>query len=463
MTQFEVYINGLTVDLNPVQGFDLVMSNPMLYYDRVPGSKAAGIQLPKSDRNKLIIGEISDPMILNQERSFFCQQVLNGNLIEEGFATVTNADDGYTLEFSTNLNDFFTGIQNELISQIDFGSFNSPSDWDEIVNNTWDVSGFVAPMVKNTAFYGSTSSPPSGWDGIINKYAGGTYLATDKVPMFFLKRIMDDLAGLAGVTISGSFWTSGFLESLILYNSRVAEGASIETRLHLPDISTGQLFINIRKFLNIVLWFDGVGKSLKMEQASEVWAKSCVLDWSDKCQKPTGFPERINGARLESSLPAADGLDKNSFFDAYLEGNQDNAFNINSVFSSMPMDVGYPNTEGLGITVDQPDQRFGARLLSSSGSATCSNSYNGVVFKWPGNDGLAKSFFTRDLEFWQNTFRVSNLPVALNAADLAKVSRIFKGKDGTPPFVHIHGVNYVIESVKTLSDSSISEVNLLRL
>lgn len=462
MRNYQVFVNGEAVDLVPGVGFDLEMSNPMFEFSSISGSKAMEIRaLASSKKNRLLFGNVGSPMVRKAKTKYYCEQVLNGNVIDIGYCTIRMTVNEYILDFTSDLSDLFTGVQNELLPTLNFTPLAIPGNWNTTITNTWSSGGYVLPMIKNEIFYDANA--PGGWDGVVNKYASSAYVWADKNPMFYLKKIINDVAVMGGVSMSGPWWSSALANALLIYNTRIADAVNIDTRLYLPELTIGQLLMNIRKLYNVVLWMDGVGKSIKIESESDILNKDVSLDWTRKTMVKFGTPYIYSGVRLASaSLGQMDGLGTDAYYEPYVLGEQTKTFGIETALTGIQVLSGMPTVKQAGITPTQADKKFAPRLLYYTGNAIASDAFGGVKLKWNDNDGLANNYWKSGIALRNNAWETSAL-VDLNAADVAKVSNIFKGKDAAAPMVHIGGVNYIIKKLTVPSDGALSRLDLVRI
>jgi hypothetical protein len=206
-----------------------------------------------------------------------------------------------------------------------------------------------------------------------------------------------------------------------------------------------------------------VGKTLKMEAESDILSKDVSMDWSKKTIVKFGTPYIYSGVRLASaSLGQMDGLGTDAYYEPYVNGEQTNVFGVETALTGIQVLSGMPTVKQAGITPTQADKKFAPRLLYYTGNANASDAFGGVKLKWNDNDGIANNYWKSGIEMRANAWEASAM-VDLNAADVAKVSNIFKGKDAAAPMVHISGINYIIKKLTVPSDGALSKVDLVRI
>lgn len=450
--RYEIRIEGKRVDLKAGSGYELEMYNPMFDYERPPGARAVDIVLAgESVNNQRILGFPNNPMVRDAKNLYYCEKSLNGNLIEKGYLRLKEAKDDFKMDFVTNLLQFFGEYQQMKLSEIDLGKLALPANWNSTVLNAWNSGGYVLPKIYNDTFY--ASNPPGGWTGIVNDYAGGSYTGGVKVPMFFLKYVLKKIADLAGVTITGEYWNSVMADSTIIYSTRAMTGLTeIDIRKHLPELTVGGLIMALRKLYNLALFFDVKRKRLRMDFAKDIWTGETTIDWSGKVGKiMRGTPIVTGGLDLSFTLDNGDGLSKDEFFASRVPEGGD-AVKVATAFSTLKMEDGNLVAKQNGITPEQADKQFGARLLYSTGAATAGNAIGGVAIKWDGGDGLFENYWKEEDGFRKSGFVIEEL-MALNAYDIARMGAIFRGESNELPKVHIQGVNYIIEKITVPTDS----------
>ena len=442
----EVKINGKLMTSRGGSEFELALKNPMFSYEEVAGSKVYSIKVDDTEENRLAFGNVQSPLVRLGNISYTTEITRGNSTIEKGFSIIKDAKNDFDLAFTSNYAEIFGEYKNISLQEIDFGSLVfGTTEINASLSNTAAVNGWVLPMVRNPSFYES-GNVPGGWTGRINDFISGSYTAGVKVPMFFVKNILNRIATLTGVTFSGDFFASTLFDKLLFYNGQSAS-ANIEIRRHLPDMSIAQMLLNIRKSFNVAIRIDASQKKIRLDWSDDLLKQVPVLNWSNRFKRiEKGTPTWSDGIRLKNSIDSGDGLSKNAIFLPYEMGtNTSLGFSdIESAFSGMMMDAGMPFIEQPGIVANQLDKRFGNRLFYWVGgvSPVASNAFGGVVLS---NEGRSV-YFTEQNKLVKSSYKVEEL-AALSSLDIAQMAAIFKGENANAPIVHVWGNNYLIESI----------------
>ncbi|MDR6194707.1 hypothetical protein [Siphonobacter sp. SORGH_AS_0500] len=473
MMNFEVRIDGKTVDLDPNTGYDLEILNPMSGWDSFTGSKATNIQLPfHSQRNHEIMHWLADTQVQTSREFFLCEKYLNTSLIEKGWVILRDATESYSLDFTVNLKEFFGTLQSRSLSEIDLGSIPVPASYSATLENSWNNGGFVFPTVLNPDYFGGQN--PGNFTGKVNEYGSGDYTTSVKVPYFFAKWVLKKLANLAGITLHGAAWESELLNRVLIGNTRAIEGATIQPRLHLPNYTVAGFLVNLLKVFRIVPFFDTHRRKLRLEFGAERLRGITALDWTEKMQrKQGGTPSGVSGLEISYTLDSNDAMTKDEYFFPYttpgITANDvaGSLLKIQIGFAPYLMQNGLPYSKQPGIVNSQSDKTFGPRIAFwhglVNGVPLASNTWNGYDLRLTGSNGLAQKWWSVEENFQINALKIVR-DVALSPADLAKLSSIFRGESAERPIVYAHGRNWFIEKVVVPSDDpKLSQVTLCRL
>lgn len=448
---FETRINGYVVDQSRSQKGTFERLNPYLTYEAKDflTDTAKIPALPFTATNRRIFGYIDIPSLGSDVPRFLFEQYINGSLVQEGVALLTDFSEekGYQLTVVQPVGEFFGDIQNMLLSEIDFGTVPLILPLAAVVQEG-GKDAVCFPTVVNTDYYGTNGASIS-YSGRVNDYVAGAYTTTGpKVPMVFVRYLLQRIATLAGVTIDGAFMTDANLGKLVLYNIRALDGAtSVTFSKHLPDMTVVDFIVELRKYLNLSLKFNTVQKRLTIDFTDSIFDIPCTKDWTSKLVKdPRKIFERNRRLQLTMDLDSNDTLQKDrpAAMADYLTPAFSNDLAIAKLptkFSTLLVDgTGLPTAKQQGATTQfaQLEKKSTPRLLF----------YNGIVggypqalptragksLYWNGPDGLVNWAWAKT-EAFRRQIHYLDAQLLLTEADLALLD--FREK------VHINGVNYL--------------------
>ena len=433
----ELRINSSRVDLKPQSEVTMDLTNPYLFYDKLPDSKISVPTVPLTPNNRRVFGYVDLPLVLGGFQQYVYQLFYGGQLLKEGFFVLAEAGNGYNGAYTDKGGDFFGDLQNRLLTETPLAPLPLTSGLTS--------GGFVFPTINNSDFFG-TNAAAAGYLGQVNRHAAGVLDASQPtVPMARLTWLMEQLAALTGTTIDGSFFGSEWA-NLILYNTRALDGAAaIDPKQHLPELTVEGLFIELRKLLNLAYTLDGVNKRLTIDLWDNMIENAQVTDWSAKAVKGTvKTPELNKRLQLGSEIDGNDQLVKDrpaAMADYFSAGTVGNLATLKSKFSTLMMaaqtgssqaqnDNGFPMARQVGQSVqfNQLTAKFSPRLLRWRGANLADNA--GLTWRelaatnWKHTEALRAG-----TEYVRQDF-------ALTAADLATFD--FRKK------VHVNGVNYFV-------------------
>jgi hypothetical protein len=446
----DIKVDGVVLVGAGNTGYTLNLVSPLGSYADVPGSKVYSIKVEDSPFSRQMFGNVQHPSIRRNAFRLYDIEMVRGNvMLERGYGVLRDAKAGFDLSITANYREVFGAYKDKSLQQIeDFGTL----DFGTLLTNTPAVNGYVLPTISNPKFY-ENGNAPGGWNGKVNNWSGGAYTSGVKVPMFFVKNILNRLTALTGVTFSGTFYSSALMDKVLFYNMREANiSTGIDIRKHLPNMTIGQMLLGIRKTFNVLLRIDSVSNKVRMDWADGMYSEVPTRNWSEKMARITkGSPSWSNGLRLRSVSDGGDGMSKDSFFLPFESplmpggGTELGYLDIESPFSGLMMDGALPAVEQVGITDVQSDKSFGNRLLYWLGGASpvASNAFAGVVLN---NEEKLAAYFSGAEKFYKSSFRVEE-KVWLTASDIADMARIFKGEVADAPVVHVWGSNWLVDNI----------------
>jgi hypothetical protein len=126
-----------------------------------------------------------------------------------------------------DLDRFFGEYQSISLTELDLGTVALPG----VLTPAVQVAGENAvcfPKNLNPDYY-STNGASVSYSGYMNDYGSAYTAARPKVPMLFVKFLLQRIAALTGVTLSGTLLDHPTWSELILTNWRALDGAAVVT------------------------------------------------------------------------------------------------------------------------------------------------------------------------------------------------------------------------------------------
>ena len=448
----DIRIDDHSVDLSAGSSLELNLTNPHFDYGKIAGMVANLPPFPLTLRNRRIFGYWDQPQaggILQRHR---LGQYYNGQLIREAVYLLTEAGPtGYTGQAVEPIGEFFGDWTNRPLTELDLGTVELPS----VVPPSLAAAGLVFPTIVNPDFYG-TNGPVVGYTGKVNDYAGGGYLNTPArplVPMLTVKSLLERIARATGVAINGPvFMESPPFSNLILYNTRALDvRTTVVVNQHVPGLTVAELFLELRRLLNLQLEFNTVTRRLRIGFWDPCLNQPASRDWSRKAVgPPVKTPELNTRLQLSYELDGGDGLmkDKPAEMADYLSPGEGSLASLKSKFSTLLVDstTGTAKAAQPGITEQfgQLTQAFAPRLLFWNGvigglpSASAISVSGSASLFWAGESGLVNRIWS-GLEQMRRTQFYVKQAVDLTETDLAGLAWDQK--------VHINGTDYFVLSV----------------
>ncbi|MDF7817346.1 hypothetical protein P1X15_07065 [Runella sp. MFBS21] len=451
MGSFQIRIEGQAIDLKPDRTITLNRYNPIFDFDVIQGSKVLDFVVPFSPKNNKFFNWYYKPQAAFPTEDLYCEQYADGELIERGYITLREVgNDGYKVMYSQNLGEIFGDYQKVLLPQIDFGTAPVPGGFTAAANHLTDA--YCLPTVQNPGFYGT--APPVGFTGYMNEYTSGAYTVTaPKVPMVYLRWLLEQIEDLCNFTITGQFIDDLTMKRLVLYNTFAVEPTDtvIEFRNHLPELTIPDLLKELRKLFNLALFFDVRSRTLTMHYVDNLLQQATTLNWSQKFGEVAArSPELATRLELDWEVDSNDGRMKVKPLD-YEKYNTDGTellFPVKTRFSTTDVtETGLPLVEQPGITTvnNQRNAKFGPRLLlwhgMVGGIPFASNYYGTTRLAWHGTNNLVDAHW-RQFETFRGRTSRRILAGNLTATDIAKID--MHQRAGETMCVHIQGRDYII-------------------
>lgn len=456
----DIRIDGQSVDVGQAPKMPINLVNPHLTYEQIPNSVAGIPNLPFSIRNQRIFEYCEMPQAGNDLYAYQCEVITNGALVYHGNAYVKESDPqaGYQLEAGDDLGRFFGPYSDLPLTELDLGTVELPG----IVAEVIQVGGKNAvcfPTMLNPDYYGTNGpalDPP--YTGIVNEYAAGAYTATGpKVPMLFTGFILDRIAQLTGVTLSGSFLSHPVWQTLILTNWRALDGdAQVTVNRHVPAWTIGKFILELRKIPNLRYKFDTPNKRLHIDFWEPLMNQSPVKDWTEKAtpgHKKT--PESKRRLQLVFELDGGDSLMKDKpeimgdYFTPATGGLGGDAIELVKVPFSLSTflvdpESGLPMARQTGVTKEfnQLAVNTAPRLLFwhgiTGGVPLASPQSGGISLYLTGPQGIAATSWSRTEQMRRDIFYLQK-GFTLTETDLATL-------DFARP-IHYNGLNYLVAHI----------------
>ncbi|WP_353720307.1 hypothetical protein [Dyadobacter sp. 676] len=453
----EIRIDGQALDLGEAPKMPINLVNPHLTYEQIPNSVASIPNLPFSTRNQRIFEYCEMPQVGNDLYKYLCEVINNGALVYQGKAYVKNGNPktGYQLEAGDDLGRFFGTFSDLPLTELDLGTVELP----QVLTAAVQVAGKNAvcfPSMLNPDYYGTNGwalSPP--YTGFVNEYDGAAYTASGpKVPMLFIGFLLDRIAALTGVSISGSFLSHPVWQTLILTNWRALDGDQVVTvNRHVPAWTIGKFILELRKVANLRYKFDTPNKRLEIDFWEPCLDVPPVRDWTLKAtpghNKYNEFKRRL---QLAFELDGGDSLmkDKPEAMADYFtpaDGNLGtDAIDLVKVPFSLStflvdQESGLPVAKQTGVTTEfnQLAVTTAPRLLFWHGITEdvplASPESGGISLYLTGPTGIAATSWSRIEQMRREMFYLEK-GFTLNETDLATL-------DFSQP-IHYNGLNYMV-------------------
>ncbi|WP_439557687.1 hypothetical protein, partial [Dyadobacter sp.] len=455
----DIRIDGQSLDLSADLKVPVDRINPHLRYETIPDSRASIPNIPFSVRNQRTFEFAEMPQAGNDLYSYVCELFYNGALIYpcKAYVKKSNPLSGYELEAGDDLRRFFGIFSGLPLTELNLGTLKVPAILTaEIQANGKNAACF--PSIVNPDYYG-TNGVLVNYSGIVNECLDGVYSATGpKVPMLFVGFILERIAALTGVSISGDFLQHPTWSKLILTNWRALDGEqTITVNRHLPSWTISTLLLELRKIPNLRLSFDAINKRLLIDFWEDKIDQVPDKDWTLKAtpghDKYNEFNRRLH---LAFELDGGDSLmkDKPEILADYLTpvsgslgGHAIGLAKVIMRLSTFLVDETsqLPIAKQTGVTAEfnQLNVSTAPRLLfwhgmTEEGIPFSSPELDGISLYLNGPNGIAAKSWWRTEQMRKEMFYLQKR-FTLTETDLALL-------DFSRP-IHYNGLNYIIAHV----------------
>jgi hypothetical protein len=452
----EIRIDGESLDLAEDLRIPIALVNPHLSYETIPNSTATIPNIPFSLRNQKIFEYAEMQQAGNDLYSYDCEVIYNGALVYHGKAYVKSANPltGYQLEVGDDLGRFFGVYQDVLLTELDLGTVELPETLTPVVE-VGEQPAVCFPVIFNPEFYG-TNGASIDYTGYVNEYDEGFTETGPKVPMLFVNFLLNRIASLTGITLSGSFLAHETWSQLILTNWRALDAEiAVTVNRHVPPWTIGAFLLELRKIPNLELTFDAIRKELTIDFWEERLTEAPVHDWTNKAVVGhEKYPEFNRRLWLAAELDTGDNLlkDKPEELSDYmtapgasLGGPAIGLVKVPMKLSSFLLDEsGVPYAKQVGVTqaFNQLNVVTAPRLLFWHGLVEdlpiALPELDDVCLYINGENGIAATSWARTEQLRKEMFYLKKSFV-LTETDLALL-------DFSTP-IHYNGLNYLVAHV----------------
>ncbi|BDD13156.1 hypothetical protein FUAX_55880 (plasmid) [Fulvitalea axinellae] len=288
------------------------------------------------------------------------------------------------------------------------------------------VSGdlvYVAPEYGNPKAYGDDKENNPDYAGTVNKYENGAYLrtsATCQTPWVRLQPVLEQIAGLIGYRLTGSFVDDPLFPKLAIYSNVSLDGeADFEPAKLLPDVKLSKFLIELKKLFGIHYHFDTTAGTLELMGWKEI-LRADFEDWSDKVVKRSKFGAYdYAGVRFHQVFDSSDDMYGRAVSDFRTLEVDGGAEPYDTRFSTLAEVDGRitVSQEVYSVPKEQENRTDSLRLAVYGGLANGKPTASTEALRWRGTAGLANTRFAEWLEFRRQS-RTEVFEMSLTVADL---------------------------------------------
>jgi hypothetical protein len=279
----DIRINGQSLDLYPDTALTFEQNNPVFQQEVGAEGYSYPIDIPASDRNRIIFGFIDD---LQSTTDFqdYPSELIADNAPKKGVFSILKASQS-RFTGSLYLGLFDKKVLDKSLKDLNLGGIRTIADMVTHANSlkTKDVdeADYVFFPILNTKFYNEGNADRPDFIGTINNYQSGSFVNwsietnTDDpmspfdyilntnclVPFPYLIYVLRQIASELGKTLTGSFCYHAEMKKLTIYNTYALDEIREETTSEL----VGNIFsetinlknhvqdITCREFLNALI------------------------------------------------------------------------------------------------------------------------------------------------------------------------------------------------------------------
>lgn len=241
---YEITIDGQKADLKVGESVVLERHNPIFNFDTIPGAIVNNFELPFSPINDRIFDFAVHPQTRFVKRSYYCEKKADGVVIEKGTIELVDIQESYIVAFTSNLSEFFGDYQRIMLNKLPLGSETIPVSPEK--NPNYLTAKYCWATILNAEFYGTEVQ--AGWNGKMNEWTGSVLNAHARVPILFLRFVLEKLSVLCDFSFSGTFVDSEVFKRMLVYNTfSLDDATSISYANHLPELSIIDLLLEAQK------------------------------------------------------------------------------------------------------------------------------------------------------------------------------------------------------------------------
>jgi hypothetical protein len=454
MNSYQTKIDGNIIDISPKQSITLERFNPIFDFGVVRGNKVNDYTVPLTPKNNKIFGYFNNRQVKYHNRSFLCEKIADGIIIEKGFVEIQDlTPDGYVIYYTQSLGDLFGDFQTTLMTQIDFGVEPIPSPIPLAYNYTTDKYCF--PSIKNAAFYGTNEL--EGFTGYTN-YTERSPVGPI-VPMMGFPFVFSKIAEKCNVEFKGSFFQSDWYKFGVMENLFSLDGQTeIRYQNHFWEMTIPDFIKELGILLNLSLFCNTINRVITIHLTDELMNQPTTWDLTEKID-PAINRKVLKENRLEFDweVDSSDNLMKVRplEFQKYTSPTNGSGtlFKLTSKISTRTTDPGdgvaYAEQIGISTRFNQLTSQSSPKMLLwngvTSGYQFATNQRGDLKLALHGEKNLIKSQYST-YESWRRKTVGRTIKANLTALDLQKLN--FHQQEGENLSFYAHGKSYWIENLR---------------
>lgn len=274
MTQTEVYINGLLIDIDESETIAATYGNVDFgKLSKRSGTKSNNYVVPFSQRNKLVFegSEIAGSWSDVPYRKATIRVDISGVTVFEGWCMLNESKDGYEILSFADASDFNSIITSHKIVELDLSLYNHV--WNEaVIQGSWNNdSGYMYAYVEYNKFFLSNNVAPD-------------YL----MPQIYFKDIVKAIVAYAGYEIFGKVLTDEvFTKHVIVpckYPKPFEYGANVTLNGYLPDLLMSKVWLDFANIYGLMFIIDDQTKEITATYIDDLLFNEHE-EWSNKVDR----------------------------------------------------------------------------------------------------------------------------------------------------------------------------------
>jgi hypothetical protein len=417
-------IDGEELDLNASTSVQVEYYSGLFEIERIPGMLTFPVTLPWSKKNKRLLGFPGNLSVRRYRREPFDCQMYLGNLWRIGKLYILGTSDkGISVNFQSDIGDLGDGFKNDSLHDLDLGSVPLSM----AVQAVYPESTYALFPVYNPVFYDNDEAFAT-YAGYLNYYdTSFKTLSTQHpcTPFPYLVHIMRQVMAHYGYRITGQWLEEEETRRLVIYNTYALdapEQATVEHRLHVPDIKVNEFMKAIRAAFGLGYLFNTATKTMEVVRLNDVVQITGYVDWQARALQVKGWkPNDTDGFRLELTPDSSDELNKVTPPAAVLQLGKGKDL-ISAKLGTLHM-----RQEGSRLLPQARQEGSSGRYAGSDGFSLSLLSYRGLEggyplgssqqLAWTGAEGLYEQCHRHWLDFLGETESIET-EINLNITDL---------------------------------------------